>query len=97
MKGALLGAGAVATGSAWDIAQAMATGKKAGDVRGYGVEPGRVQIGANENPLGASPRAVAAIAENLHKINRYDFGVDLPVRLNKQHNVPGVEEFRTEF
>ena len=97
MKGALLGAGAVATGSAWEIAQAMATGKKAGDVRGYGVEPGRVQIGANENPLGASPRAVAAIAENLHKINRYDFGVDLPVRLNKMHNVPGVEGFELSF
>ena len=56
MKGALLGAGALASGSAWEIAQAMATGKKAGDVRGYGVEPGRVQIGANENPLGASSR-----------------------------------------
>lgn len=100
MKGALLGAGAVATGSAWavqEIAQAMATGKKAGDVRGYGVEPGRVQIGANENPLGASPRAVAAIAENLHKINRYDFGVDLPVRLNKLHGVPGVEDFELSF
>ena len=97
MKGALLGAGAVASGSAWDIAQAMATGKKAGDVRGYGVEPGRVQIGANENPLGASPRAIAAIAENLHKINRYDFGVDLPVRLNKFHGVPGVEDFELSF
>lgn len=100
MKGALVGAGAMATGStlgAWDIAQAMATGKKAEDVRGYGVEPGRVNIGSNENPLGASPRAVAAIAENLHKINRYDFGVDLPVRLNKAHGVPGVEDFEFNF
>ncbi len=97
MKGALVGAGALATGSAWEIAQAMATGKKAGDVRGYGVDPGFVNIGANENPLGASPRALAAIAENLHKINRYDFGVDLPVRLNKAHGVPGVEDFELSF
>ncbi len=97
MKGALLGTGAVATGSAWEIAQAMATGKKASDVRGYGVDPGFVNIGANENPLGASPRALAAIAENLHKINRYDFGVDLPVRLNQMHGVPGVEDFKLDF
>ncbi len=97
MKGALLGAGAVAAGSTWDIAEALATGKKASDVHGYGVDPGRVQIGANENPLGASPRAIAAIAENLHKINRYDFGVDLPVRLNKFHGVPGVENFELSF
>lgn len=97
MKGALVGAGALATGSAWEIAQAMATGKKASDVRGYGVDPGFVNIGANENPLGASPRALSAIAENLHKINRYDFGVDLPVRLNKAHGVPGVEDFELSF
>jgi len=97
MKGALLGAGALASGSAWDIAQAMATGKKAADVRGYGVEAGQVNIGANENPLGASPRAVAAIAENLHKINRYDFGIDLPVRLNKEHGTLGDEDFKLDF
>ena len=97
MKGALLGAGAVAAGSTWDIAQAIATGKKASDVRGYGVDAGLVQIGSNENPLGASPRAVAAIAENLHAINRYDFGVDLPVRLNQEHGTLGDEEFKLDF
>ena len=100
MKGALLGAGVAATGSAWaarEIAQALATGKKASDVRGYGVDPGFVNIGSNENPLGASPRALAAITENLHKVNRYDFGVDLPIRLNRMHDVPGVEDFELDF
>ncbi len=97
VKGALLGAGAVATGSAWEIAQALATGKKADDVRGYGVDPGYVNIGSNENPLGASPRALEAMAENLHRINRYDFGVDLPIRLNRMHGVPGIEEFELDF
>ena len=89
MKGALLGAGAVASASNWDLAQALATGKTARDVQGYGVDSGQVAIGANENPLGPSPRAVAAIAENLHSINRYDFGVDLLVRINQRHGIIG--------
>ena len=32
---------------------------------------------------------MAAIAENLHSINRYDFGVDLLVRLNQRHGIIG--------
>ena len=97
MKGALLGAGAVAAGSNWNIAEVLAGGKTASDIRGYGVEKGWVGIGSNENPLGPSPRAVAAIAENLHKINRYDFGLELPIQLNQRHGIIGSDGFSFDF
>ena len=97
MKGALLGAGAVAAGSNWNIAEVLAGGKTASDIRGYGVEEGWVGIGSNDNPLGPSPRAVAAIAENLHKINRYDFGLELPIQLNQRHGIMGSDGFSFDF
>ena len=97
MKGALAGAGAVAASSLFNIAEALAAGKKAADIRGYGVRPGWVQIGANENPLGASPRAVEAITKHLHEINRYSFSFDLPMNLHKYHNIDLGEDFKMDF
>ena len=44
MKGALAGAGAVAASSHFNIAEALAVGKKASDIRGNGIPAGRVQI-----------------------------------------------------
>lgn len=97
MKGALAGAGAVAASSHLDIAEALAAGKKAADVRGYGVRPGWVQIGANENPIGASPRALEAITKHLHEVNRYSFSFDLPMKLHKHHNIDLGEDFKLDF
>ena len=57
------------------LAQEMATGKlTAKDIHGVGVEPGLVRMALNENPIGPSPRALQAIAENMFNINRYSFG-----------------------
>jgi len=57
------------------LAQEMATGKlTAKDIHGVGVDPGIVRMSTNENPIGPSPRALQAIAENMFKINRYSFG-----------------------
>ena len=71
VKGALIGAGAISLSARQALAQAMATGKTAKDIRGNGVAGGIVQISANENPLGASPRAVEAIMQHMFEINRY--------------------------
>lgn len=57
------------------LAQTMASGGlTAKDIHGIGVEPGLVRMALNENPIGPSPRALQAIAENMFKINRYSFG-----------------------
>lgn len=38
----------------------------------YGVDPDKiVKLGSNENPLGPSPKAVEAVKNSLHLINRY--------------------------
>ena len=87
VKGALIGAGALTFSARQVLAQAMATGKTAKDIQGYGVPAGIVQISANENPLGASPRAIEAIAQHLFVINRYSFGSDLPFKLHALHGI----------
>lgn len=97
MKGALAGAGAVAASSHFNIAEALAAGKKASDIRGNGIPAGRVQISSNENPLGASPRAVEAITKHLHEINRYSFSFDLPIKLHQAHGINMGEDFKIDF
>lgn len=90
MKSALFGAGAVTLGSRLAMAQALATGKQpltAKDIHGWGAEPGVVRINANENPLGASPRAIEAVAEHLFEMNRYMFSTDLPFKLHRYHGI----------
>ena len=38
----------------------------------YGVDPETIiKLGSNENPFGASPKAIKAITENINSINRY--------------------------
>lgn len=78
LSGALVGGLAGAALTLTDriaFAQTMATGGlTAKDIHGIGVEPGLVRMALNENPIGPSPLALQAIAENMFKINRYSFG-----------------------
>lgn len=78
LSGALAGGLAGAAMTLTDrlaLAQTMAKGGlTAKDIHGIGVEPGFVRMALNENPIGPSPRALEAIAENMFKINRYSFG-----------------------
>lgn len=78
LSGALAGglAGAALTlADRLALAQTMATGGlTAKDIHGIGVEPGLVRLALNENPIGPSPKALQAIAENMFNINRYSFG-----------------------
>jgi histidinol-phosphate aminotransferase len=75
MTGALAAGAALTLADKMAWAQQMATGKlTAKDIHGVGVEPGLVRMALNENPIGPSPRALEAIAENMFNINRYSFG-----------------------
>lgn len=73
MKTALAGGlTTLASGSLWKTAAAMVNGPKGRLVYGVGLEdPERVQLSINENPLGASPRAIEAVAKKLFALNRY--------------------------
>ena len=42
---------------------AQLAGRRPADVRSVGLEPGRVRLAFNENPLGASPAAIESRAE----------------------------------
>lgn len=73
--------GALAAGATLTLADRLAlaqslakSGLTAKDIHGIGVDPGLVRMSLNENPIGPSPRALQAIAENMFKINRYSFG-----------------------
>ena len=75
LTGALAAGAALTLADRLALAQTMATGGlTAKDIHGIGVEPGLVRMALNENPIGPSPRALQAIAENMFKINRYSFG-----------------------
>ena len=75
ITGALAAGAALTLADRLALAQTMASGGlTAKDIHGIGVEPGLVRMALNENPIGPSPRALQAIAENMFKINRYSFG-----------------------
>ena len=75
LTGALAAGAALTLADRMALAQTMAAGGlTAKDIHGIGVEPGLVRMALNENPIGPSPRALEAIAENMFNINRYSFG-----------------------
>ena len=75
LTGALAAGAALTLADRLALAQTMASsGLTAKDIHGIGVEPGLVRMALNENPIGPSPMALKAIAENMFKINRYSFG-----------------------
>ncbi len=75
MTGALAAGAALTLADRLALAQTMAkSGLTAKDIHGIGVAPGLVRMALNENPIGPSPRALQAVAENMFKINRYSFG-----------------------
>ncbi len=75
MTGALAAGAVLSLGDRLALAQNMTNGSiSAKDIHGIGVNPGLVRMSLNENPIGASPRALEAIARDMFKINRYSFG-----------------------
>jgi histidinol-phosphate aminotransferase len=58
--------------------------------RELGIDPARIiKLASNENPMGASPKALAAIREALHDLTRYPDGngFDLKQRLSERYGV----------
>lgn len=91
LAGAAAGTGALALADRLAIAQAMLSGPLAvEDIRGWGVAPGVVDIGDNENPYGPSPDAVRAVAERLLDVNRYDFAAarNLEIAIGRHNGLP---------
>ena len=68
------------------------TGKIPSEVQGVGVPEGVVRLAFNENPLGASPRAIEAVFEHLSWMNRYDYTSTLLKELSKVHGLE-IERF----
>ena len=71
---------------------AIMAGTNPSEVRGVGVPKGQVRLAFNENPLGASPRAVEAVFEHLSWMNRYDYSSTLLKEISKLHGLE-IEQF----
>ena len=57
-------------------------------INGMGLDdPMLVQLSINENPLGASPRAIEAVAGQMFSMNRYPFHMQLEEALAEHHGV----------
>ena len=92
LTGAAAGVGALALADRMAIAQSMLSGNTltAADIQGWGVPPGVVAIGSNENPWGPSPLAVRAVADDMHNLNRYDWSAvrELTAAISDSHGLP---------
>ncbi|MBM3263902.1 MAG: aminotransferase class I/II-fold pyridoxal phosphate-dependent enzyme [candidate division Zixibacteria bacterium] len=89
LKGAVAGGVGVWALSPYRIAEAMLAGEaESRPIRGVGVEPGVVQIGSNENPIGASPRALEAVLKHMGSSNRYYRSNALVESLARVHSIP---------
>lgn len=90
LKSALVSAG-LASLSQYEVVAQMVGGSSMQKVRGWGVQPGLVQLSSNENALGPSPRAVEAVLKMTYGVNRYGLSPTLYRKIAQRHNVPEVD------
>ena len=83
------GAGVVLAGTpTWEAASQMVNGAVTYPVDGVGLEdPMLVQLSINENPLGASTRAIEAVAKRMFGMNRYTFHNELEEAIAVHHGL----------
>ena len=83
------GAGVTLMGTpAWEAAAQMVNGSGTVPVNGVGLDdPLLVQLSINENPLGASHRAIEAVAGKMFGMNRYTMHFELEEALGAHHGV----------
>lgn len=83
------GAGVTLMGTpAWEAAAQMVNGAGTAPVNGVGLDdPLLVQLSINENPLGASHRAIEAVAGKMFGMNRYTMHFELEEALGNHHGV----------
>ncbi len=91
LRGGLTGAAALVAGlggpHAPESVAAQLSGRQPTDVKGVGVEPGRVRLAFNENPLGASPAAIEAVLRHQDWMNRYDYTTTLQNAIIRHHGL----------
>ncbi|MXY97692.1 MAG: hypothetical protein F4Z29_08075, partial [Gemmatimonadetes bacterium] len=86
--GGLAGADALAAGlHSREAVAAQLAGRRPADVRSVGLEPGRVRLAFNENPLGASPAAIEAVLKHQDWMNRYDYTTTLQQAIIRHHDL----------
>jgi histidinol-phosphate aminotransferase len=95
LAGAALSGAGLLIGADARAAAALLAGKHPADVQGIGVPKGLVRLAFNENPLGASPKAIAAVLEHQNWMNRYDYTSTLLKALVAFHqlDIPNVSGF----
>lgn len=96
LKGAAAsGLGLLAIEQKREAIAALLSGKQPPDVQGVGVPKGIVRLAFNENPIGASPKAIQAVLQHQDWMNRYDYTNDLLAALVTLHqlDIPRVSGF----
>ncbi|HCQ04947.1 MAG TPA: hypothetical protein DIT99_31695 [Candidatus Latescibacteria bacterium] len=88
LSGALLGGAGLLAGlhSKEAVANALA-GRRPSQVQGIGVPKGLVRLAFNENPVGASPKAIEAVMAHQDWMNRYDYTTTLQKALIRFHKL----------
>lgn len=89
------GLGVLAAAGNHEAVAALLAGKTPPDVQGIGVPKGLIRLAFNENPLGASPKAIQAVLEHQDWMNRYDYTSTLLSALITTHelDIPRVSGF----
>jgi len=88
LSSTLLGsAGLLAGLSSREAVANVLAGRDPEQVEGVGVPKGLVRLAFNENPLGASPKAVEAVMAHQDWMNRYDYTTTLQKALIRLHKL----------
>jgi histidinol-phosphate aminotransferase len=101
LTGLAAGAGTLALSERLAMAQNIVSGGalSATDIQGWGVNPGVVNIGGNENPWGPSPMAIRAVADDMMNLNRYDWSSrrEIVKAIAEYHGIPVPEQTGSPF
>lgn len=91
------GLGLLMYGLSHEAAAALLSGRNPSEVQGVGVPKGHVRLAFNENPLGASPKAIGAVLRHQDWLNRYDYTNTLLTELVKMHQLEVERVSRFDF
>lgn len=69
------------------LAAALYATRQPADIQSVGLPKGLVRLAFNENPIGASPKAIAALLDRQSWMNRYDYSSTLQKAIIKAHQL----------
>lgn len=87
LAGVTVGAAGLLLGGNTLAAAALLATKQPGDIQSVGLPRGLVRLAFNENPIGASPKAIAAVLDHQSWMNRYDYSNTLQKAIIKAHQL----------